>query len=147
MALISFVYNLFWGDLFTIPLPNGNSLGISLLVLILVTAGIYFTLKTKFLPIRLFPEMVRISTEKKTSNKKDTLSGFQTLVIATATRVGMGNMVGVVAAISAGGAGAVFWMWVTALIGTSSAYIELLTSIAMMASIPIRSRLSILVPN
>ena len=55
---------------------------------------------------------------------KNNLSAFQTLIVSTATRVGMGNLVGVVAAISAGGAGAVFWMWITALIGSSTAFIE-----------------------
>lgn len=124
MKLISFVYNLLWGDLFTIPLPGGSSLGISLLVLILIPAGLYFTFKTKFLPIRLFPEMVRVSVEKQTNDRNDAISGVQALIVSTATRVGMGNLVGVVAAISAGGAGAVFWMWVTALIGTSTAFVE-----------------------
>lgn len=123
MKLISAVYNFLWGDLFTIPLPGG-SVGISLLVLILIPAGIFFTIRTKFLPIRLFPEMIRITLERERQDKKGALSGFQTLVVSTATRVGMGNMVGVVAAISAGGAGAVFWMWVTALIGSSTAYVE-----------------------
>lgn len=126
MKLISIVYNFLWGDLFTIPLPGGSSIGISLLVLLLIPAGIFFTLRTKFLPIRLFPEMLRISVEKKSGSEKKTgaISGLQTLIVATATRVGMGNMVGVVAALSAGGAGAVFWMWVTALIGSSTAYVE-----------------------
>ena len=124
MELISLFYNLLWGDLFTIPLPGGSSLGISLLVLILIPAGIYFTFKTKFLPIRLFPEMVRVSVEKQTNDHNGAISGLQALIVSTATRVGMGNLVGVVAAISAGGAGAVFWMWVTALIGTSTAFVE-----------------------
>ena len=124
MKLISTIYNLLWGDLFSIPLPGGSSLGISLLVLILIPAGIYFTFKTKFLPIRLFPEMVRVSVEKQTNSNSGGISGMQALIVSTATRVGMGNLVGVVAAISAGGAGAVFWMWVTALIGTSTAFIE-----------------------
>ncbi len=124
MKLISIFYNLLWGDLFTIPLPGGSSLGISLLVLILIPAGIYFTFKTKFLPIRLFPEMVRVSVEKQTDDHNGAISGMQALIVSTATRVGMGNLVGVVAAISAGGAGAVFWMWVTALIGTSTAFVE-----------------------
>lgn len=126
MKLISIVYNFLWGDLFTIPLPGGSSIGISLLVLLLIPAGIFFTLRTKFLPIRLFPEMLRISVEKKSGSerKAGAISGLQTLIVATATRVGMGNMVGVVAALSAGGAGAVFWMWVTALIGSSTAYVE-----------------------
>ena len=124
MELISFFYNLLWGDLFTIPLPGGSTLGISLLVLILIPAGIYFTFKTKFLPIRLFPEMVRVSVERQTDARNGAISGMQALIVSTATRVGMGNLVGVVAAISAGGAGAVFWMWATALIGTSTAFVE-----------------------
>ena len=67
--------------------------------------------------------MLRISVEKRT-NTEGALSGLQALIVSTATRVGMGNMVGVVAAVSAGGAGAVFWMWITALIGASTAFIE-----------------------
>lgn len=124
MQIISFIYNLFWGDLITIPLPNGGSIGISLLVLLLIPTGIYFTIRTKFLPIRLFPEMIKITAQKQQGTGKGSISGVQALIVSTATRVGMGNMVGVVAAISAGGAGAVFWMWVTALIGASTAYIE-----------------------
>ena len=124
LNIVSIVYNFLWGDLFSIPLPGGGSIGISLLVAILIPAGIYFTIRTKFLPIRLFPEMVRISVEKHTGDKAGALSGMQALIVSTATRVGMGNMVGVVAAISAGGAGAVFWMWGTALIGCSTAFVE-----------------------
>ena len=121
---ISAITGFFWGDLFTIPLPGGGSLGISLLVLILIPAGIYFTIRTKFLPIRCFPEMLKISVEKNTKKDTKAISGLQALIVSTATRVGMGNMVGVVAAISVGGAGAVFWMWITALIGSSTAFIE-----------------------
>ena len=124
LKIISVVCNFLWGDLITIPLPGGSSIGISLLVLILVPTGIYFTIRTKFLPIRCFPEMIRVTLEKQPSDKRSGISGFQALVVSTATRVGMGNMVGVVAAIAVGGAGAVFWMWVTALIGSSTAFIE-----------------------
>lgn len=124
MKIISIMYNFLWGDLFSIPLPGGASIGISLLVLLLIPAGIYFTIRTKFLPIRFFPEMLRISVEKRTDKNRGALSGLQALIVSTATRVGMGNMVGVVAAVSAGGAGAVFWMWITALIGSSTAFIE-----------------------
>ncbi len=124
MHMISFFYNLLWGDLFTLPLPGGGSIGISLLVAILIPAGIYFTIRTRCLPIRCFPEMLRITLERQGKDKSGALSGFQALIVSTATRVGMGNMVGVVAAISAGGAGAVFWMWLTALIGSSTAYVE-----------------------
>ena len=124
IQLISTVYGFLWGDLFYIPLPGGGSAGISLLVLLLIPTGIYFTIRTRFLPLRMFPEMLRIAAEKRSSTHKGSISGLQTLVVSTATRVGMGNLVGVVAAISAGGAGAVFWMWISALLGSSTAFIE-----------------------
>lgn len=124
MHFIQTIYNLLWGDLFTIPLPGGNSIGISLLILLLLPAGIYFTIRTRFLPIRCMPEMFRIAVEKQNTEKNGSISGVQALIVSTATRVGMGNLVGVVAAVSAGGAGAMFWMWVTALIGSSTAYVE-----------------------
>ena len=122
ITIIEKIYSFLWGDILRIPLPHGGSIGISLLVLILIPTGIYFTIRTRLLPIRLFPDMIRGLTEKK--KHKDSLTAFQTLIVSTATRVGMGNLVGVVAAISAGGAGAVFWMWVTAIIGSSTAFIE-----------------------
>lgn len=118
------VYHILWGDLITIPLPGGSSLGLSLLILILIPSGIYFTLRTRFLPFRMFPEMVKLTAETKDASQKGAISGLQTLFLSTATRVGMGNLVGVVAAISAGGAGAVFWMWVIALLGSSTAFTE-----------------------
>ncbi|MGN0359607.1 MAG: alanine/glycine:cation symporter family protein [Hominisplanchenecus sp.] len=124
MTIFKAIYHILWGDLITIPLPGGSSLGLSLLVLILIPSGIYFTLRTRFLPFRLLPEMLRVTVEKKVSSEKGSISGLQALIISTATRVGMGNLVGVVAAISAGGAGAVFWMWVIALLGSSTAFIE-----------------------
>ena len=125
MGIISAVYNFLWGDLFTLPLPNGSSIGISLLVLLLIPTGVYFTIRTKVLPVRLLPEMIRISIEKdRGSGENGAISGVQALIVSTATRVGMGNLVGVVAAVSAGGAGAVFWMWITALIGSSTAFVE-----------------------
>ncbi len=118
------VYHVLWGDLITIPLPGGSSLGLSLLVLILIPSGIYFTARTRFLPFRMFPEMLKITVEKKKTSQSGAISGLQALIVSTATRVGMGNLVGVVAAISAGGAGAVFWMWIIALLGSSTAFIE-----------------------
>lgn len=118
------VFDILWGDFITIPLPGGSSLGISLLVLILIPSGIYFTIRTRFLPFRMFPDMIRVVTEKKSKGQKEAISGVQALIVSTATRVGMGNLVGVVAAISAGGAGAVFWMWLIALLGSSTAFVE-----------------------
>ena len=122
VSIIEKVYSFLWGDWIKIQLPGGGSLGISLLIILLIPTGIYFTIRTKFLQIRLFPDMVRALVAKK--EHKDSLSTFQTLIVSTATRVGMGNLVGVVAAVSAGGAGAVFWMWITALIGSATAFIE-----------------------
>ena len=118
--LIESVYRLLWGDLFTIPL--GGGIGISFMVVLLFTAGIWFTCRTRLLPVRLFRDMIAAVCEKKQG--RNGLSSFQTLVISTATRVGMGNLVGVVAAVSAGGAGAVFWMWVTAILGASTSFID-----------------------
>ena len=123
VKIIESVYNFLWGDLIVLPLPGGGTLPLSLLVIILIPAGLYFTVRTRFLPVRLFPDMVKAVTGKKTK-EKGSLSVMQSLIVSTATRVGMGNLAGVVAAISAGGAGAVFWMWVTALIGSSTAFIE-----------------------
>ena len=124
MELFRAIYNILWGDLVTIPLPGGDSLGLSLLVMILIPAGLYFTVRTRFLPFRLFPEMLRVTLESNKKSDQDGISGLQALIVSTACRVGMGNLVGVVAAISAGGAGAVFWMWVIALLGSSTAFIE-----------------------
>ena len=124
MAVFQAIYNLLWGDIIQIPLPGGSTLGLSLLVLILVPAGLYFTVRTRFLPFRLFPEMLRVTLEKQEKPGGEGISGLQALIVSTACRVGMGNLVGVVAAISAGGAGAVFWMWVIALLGSSTAFIE-----------------------
>ena len=122
VTLIEKMYSFLWGDLVKIPLPGGSSLGISLIIILLVPAGIYFTIRTRFLPVRMFPDMVHALVEKKSD--KNNLSAFQTLIVSTATRVGMGNLVGVVAAISAGGAGAIFWMWVSALFGMCTKYAE-----------------------
>ena len=124
VTIIEKVYSFLWGDMIRSPLPGGSGLGISLLILLLIPTGIYFTIRTRCLPIRLFPDMLKALVEKKGKDDKSSLSSFQTLIVSTATRVGMGNLVGVVAAVSAGGAGAVFWMWVTAIIGSSTAFIE-----------------------
>lgn len=126
IRLVGAVNDLLWGDLIILEFSGGDiQFGLSLLVLILIPAGLYFTFKTRFLPFRLFPEMIRVTLEKdETKKDENSISGVQALIVATATRVGMGNLAGVVAAISFGGAGAVFWMWLTALIGSSSSFIE-----------------------
>lgn len=123
MKVFYFFFNLLWGDLFTIPLPGGNSVGISLLVLILIPLGIFYTIYLKGVQFRHFPLMIKLTLEKKGAHQ-NALSGLQALLISTATRVGMGNLVGVVAVLSVGGAGAVFWMWFSALLGGATAFVE-----------------------
>ena len=91
MAVFRAVYNLLWGDLITVPLPGGSSLGLSLLVLILVPAGIYFTIRTRFLPFRLFPEMIKVTLENNRKSDRDGISGVQALIVSTACRVGNGQ--------------------------------------------------------
>lgn len=93
-----------------------------ILIALLVGAGLYFTFRTKFVQFTLLKDGLSLLTEK--SNKEDGVSSFQALMISTASRVGTGNIAGVATAIAAGGAGAVFWMWITALIGGASAFVE-----------------------
>lgn len=93
-----------------------------LLIVLLLAVGLYFTLRTKFVQIRLLGESVRLVTEKKESSSS--VSAFEALMVSTASRVGTGNIVGVANAIAIGGYGAVFWMWIIALIGSASAFIE-----------------------
>ncbi len=92
-----------------------------ILIIILVAAGIYFTVRTKFAPFRLFGEQLKAVTEK---NSKNGVSSFQALMISTASRVGTGNIVGVSTALCIGGFGSVFWMWVIAIVGSASAFVE-----------------------
>lgn len=93
-----------------------------LLIILLLVVGVYFTFRTKFVQLRLLKESIKVVTEKK--NDKNSVSSFQALMVSTASRVGTGNIVGVANAIALGGYGAVFWMWVIAIIGGASAFIE-----------------------
>lgn len=96
------------------------------LIIMLVGVGIYFTVKTKGVQFRLFKDGIKSMLEKsdKTDDGKKKVSSFQALMISTASRVGTGNIAGIATAIAAGGPGAVFWMWVMALVGSASAFIE-----------------------
>lgn len=95
---------------------------IYILVALLTAAGIYFTIVTKGVQFRLLKEGLRTLTEKKASASG--ISSFQALMISTASRVGTGNIIGVATAIAVGGPGAVFWMWLMALLGAASAFCE-----------------------
>ena len=92
------------------------------LAVVLILGGLYFTVRTKFVQLRLFGESVRVVFEKP--DQKGAVSSFGALMISTASRVGTGNIIGVSTAICLGGPGAVFWMWLTALIGGASAFVE-----------------------
>ena len=92
------------------------------LIAFLLLLGVYFTIRTRFIQIRLFKEMFRLTVEKNPSN--DGVSAFQAFTISAASRVGTGNIAGVALAIALGGPGAVFWMWMIALLGMSTAFIE-----------------------
>lgn len=93
-----------------------------ILIIVLLACGFYFTIRTKFIQFNLLGEAFKVITEKPEG--KDDVSSFQALMVSTASRVGTGNIVGVANAICLGGPGAVFWMWIIALIGGASAFIE-----------------------
>ncbi len=91
-----------------------------ILLILLVAGGLYFTVRTKFVQFRLFGEQIRSVTEKNHGG----VSSFQALMVSTASRVGTGNIIGVSTALCLGGFGSVFWMWIIALIGGATAFIE-----------------------
>lgn len=93
-----------------------------ILIIVLLACGFYFTIRTKFIQFGLLGEAFKVIKEKPEG--KDDVSSFQALMVSTASRVGTGNIVGVANAICLGGPGAVFWMWIIALIGGASAFIE-----------------------
>ena len=91
------------------------------LIIVLLAAGIFFSFKTRFVQLRLFGEAVRVISEKP---HEGGMSSFKALMVSTASRVGTGNIVGVATAICLGGFGAAMWMWIIALIGMASAFVE-----------------------
>lgn len=95
------------------------------LIIMLVGAGLYFTIRTKGVQFRLLKDGIKSMMEKTDkSDGEKKVSSFQALMISTASRVGTGNIAGIATAIATGGSGAVFWMWLMALIGGASAFIE-----------------------
>lgn len=92
------------------------------LIFLCLAAGVYFSFATKFVQISYFQEMIRLLFGGKSSEKG--VSSFQAFAIAISGRVGTGNIAGVATAIAMGGPGAIFWMWVIAFLGASSAFIE-----------------------
>lgn len=106
------------------------------LIFVLIGCGLWFTWRTRFVQFRMVGEMIRLLTdsaidtvetqvkEKKTEGKRKHISSFQAFAVSVATRVGTGNLAGVASAIAVGGPGAVFWMWIIALIGSATAFVE-----------------------
>ena len=99
-----------------------NFLYTYILIILLVAGGIYFTVRTRFVQFRYLLESIRVVMQP--SPDQANVSAFQTLMVSTASRVGTGNIAGISTAICIGGMGAVFWMWVTALLGSATAFIE-----------------------
>lgn len=104
----------------------GNTyIGTYLLIILLLIAGFYFTFKTNFVQFRMMKEMIKLLGDGVGKSSKDgKVSSFQAFCISTASRVGTGNIAGVALAIAVGGPGSVFWMWVIALIGGASSFVE-----------------------
>ncbi|MGL4545723.1 MAG: alanine/glycine:cation symporter family protein [Plesiomonas sp.] len=107
-ALISFINDLLWG---------------SVLIYFLLGAGIYFTLRLGFLQVRHFGHMFSILRRSRRSDSSG-ISSFQALCTSLAARVGTGNLAGVAVALTLGGPGAIFWMWLVAFIGMATAFVE-----------------------
>ena len=95
------------------------------ILIVLAVCGVYFTIRTRFVQFRMVPEMFRLLCESAPLNKKkNQVSSFQAFAVSLATRVGTGNLAGVAGAIAVGGPGAVFWMWMIALLGSATAFVE-----------------------
>ena len=92
-----------------------------ILIILLIGGGLYFTVRSRFVQFRLFGEQLRVVTEK---SQNGGVSSFQALMVSTASRVGTGNIIGVSTALCLGGFGSVFWMWLIAIIGCASAFVE-----------------------
>lgn len=94
-----------------------------ILIVLLLGGGIYFTIRTKGVQLKYLAESLRIVLEPA-EDGKDSISSFQALMVSTASRVGTGNIAGISTAICIGGSGAVFWMWMTAILGCATAFLE-----------------------
>lgn len=92
------------------------------LIILLIGAGIFFSVRTKFVQFKCLKEGIKVVLEPKAEEKS--ISSFQALMVSTASRVGTGNIAGISTALCIGGAGAMFWMWLIALLGSASAFVE-----------------------
>ena len=122
LELLKSIFNSFAANLGTVTSEINNQLYGKILIILLVLGGLYFTLRTGFVQFRHLKEQFRLVTEKPSDGKG--VSSFQALMVSTASRVGTGNIIGVSTAICLGGYGSVFWMWLIAIIGSASAFVE-----------------------
>ena len=111
---VNFINNIVWGTWGLTTLP--------VLAILCLLAGLFYTVQTRFVQVRLFSEMIRLLRANKSSERG--ISSFQALTVSLSGRVGTGNIAGVATAIGLGGPGAVFWMWMVAVLGAATAYIE-----------------------
>ena len=114
-------------DILTLLISRVNDvLWTYILIIMLLGCAFWFTFKTNFVQFRMIREMIRLLGDStgKTEGREHHISSFQAFAVSIASRVGTGNLAGVATAITLGGPGAVFWMWVIALFGASSAFIE-----------------------
>ena len=95
-----------------------------ILVILLVFCAVYFTVRTRFVQIRYIKDMFTQLTEKRHVEGEKSISSFQAMMVSTASRVGTGNIAGIATAVATGGPGAIFWMWLMALLGAASAFVE-----------------------
>ncbi len=110
LEVVNFINDILWSVWVLIPL--------------MIFVGLYFTIRTKFVQIRLLPDMIKSLTHGNKKEDENAISSLEAFVVGVASRVGTGNLAGVAIAISLGGAGAIFWMWLVALIGSASAFAE-----------------------
>lgn len=113
-SIVNAINNVVWGTWGLSVFP--------VLVILCLLAGLFYTIQTRFVQVRLFSEMVRLIKSNKSSDQG--ISSFQALAVSLSGRVGVGNIAGVATAIGIGGPGAIFWMWVVAILGAATAYIE-----------------------
>ena len=106
-----------------------------ILIVLLIGLGLYFTVRTKFVQIRYLVEMVRLLAEGVgTQRMGNQISSFQAFCVSTASRVGVGNIAGVAIAIVLGGPGAIFWMWIVAIVGSATGFVE--STLAQIYKLP-----------
>ena len=123
-------------DTFTLFITHVNEILWSyFLIVLLIGLGLYFTFRTGFVQIRYLVEMVRLLAEGVgTQRMGNQISSFQAFCVSTASRVGVGNIAGVAIAIVLGGPGAIFWMWIVAVVGSATGFVE--STLAQIYKLP-----------